>query len=216
MVRKKIIIVGGGFAGLQLIEHLDEDLFDVLLIDKLNHHQFQPLFYQVAASQLEPSSISFPPRKISPKRTYTQIRLAEVLSVDPPSNIINTTIGIFHYDYLILATGCKTNYFGSEDIKKYAYGLKTTYDAIKLRNTILQGFEELLTVDENEKEYLLNIVIVGAGPAGVELAGAFAEIKRNILPKDYPLIDFNKTPSSCQCGNTPSEKSGEKFKSIIV
>jgi NADH dehydrogenase len=191
MVRKKIIIVGGGFAGLQLIEHLDEDLFEVLLIDKLNYHQFQPLFYQVAASQLEPSSISFPLRKIFQKRTYTQIRLAEVVSVEPPSNIINTTIGKFHYDYLVLATGCKTNYFGNEDVKKYAYGLKTTYDAIKLRNTILQSFEELLTVDENEKEYLLNIVIVGAGPTGVELAGAFAEIKKNILPKDYPFIDFN-------------------------
>jgi NADH dehydrogenase len=191
MLRKKIIIIGGGFAGLQLIEHLDEDLFEVLLIDKLNYHQFQPLFYQVAASQLEPSSISFPLRKIFQKRTYTQIRLAEVLSVEPPSNIINTTIGKFHYDYLVLATGCKTNYFGNEDVKKYAYGLKTTYDAIKLRNTILQSFEELLSVDKNEKEYLLNIVIVGAGPTGVELAGAFAEIKKNILPKDYPLIDFN-------------------------
>ena len=182
MVRKKIIIVGGGFAGLQLIEHLDEDLFEVLLIDKLNYHQFQPLFYQVAASQLEPNSISFPLRKIFQKRISTQIRLAEVLSVEPALNIMNTTIGKFHYDYLVLATGCKTNYFGNEDIKKYAYGLKTTVDAIKLRNTILQSFEELLSVDENEKEYLLNIVIVGAGPTGVELAGAFAEIKKSILP----------------------------------
>jgi NADH dehydrogenase len=191
MLRKKIIIVGGGFAGLQLIAHLDEYLFDVLLIDKLNHHQFQPLFYQVATSQLEPSSISFPLRKIFQNRRYTQIRLAEVLSIEPVSNIIDTTIGKFHYDYLVLAPGCKTNYFGNEDIKKYTYGLKTTYDAIKLRNTILQSFEELLTVGENEKEYLLNIVIVGAGPTGVELAGAFAEIKKNILPKDFPLIDFN-------------------------
>ena len=191
MLRKKIIVLGGGFSGLQLIAHLDEGLFDVLLIDKLNHHQFQPLFYQVATSQLEPSSISFPLRKIFQKRTSTQIRLAEVLSVEPASNKIETTVGEFHYDYLVLATGCKTNYFGNENIKKYAYGLKTTYDAIKLRNTILQSFEELLTVRGNEKEYLLNIVIVGAGPTGVELAGAFAEIKRNILPKDFPFIDFN-------------------------
>jgi NADH:ubiquinone reductase (H+-translocating) len=191
MSRKQIIIVGGGFAGIQLIEHLDEDLFDVLLIDKLNYHQFQPLFYQVATSQLEPSSISFPLRKIFQNRTHTQIRLAEVLSVEPAANTIDTTIGKFNYDYLVLATGCKTNFFGNKDLKKYAYGLKTTYDAIKIRNTILQSFEELLTVGENEKEYLLNIVIVGAGPTGVELAGAFAEIKRNILPKDFPLIDFN-------------------------
>jgi NADH dehydrogenase len=191
MIRKKLIIVGGGFAGLQLIAHLDEDLYDVLLIDKLNHHQFQPLFYQVATSQLEPSSISFPLRKIFQNRTHTQIRLAEVLSVEPAVNTIDTTTGKFNYDYLVLATGCKTNFFGNKDLKKYAYGLKTTYDAIKIRNTILQSFEELLTVGENEKEYLLNIVIVGAGPTGVELAGAFAEIKRNILPKDFPLIDFN-------------------------
>ena len=219
MVRKKIIIVGGGFAGLQLIEHLDEDLFDVLLIDKLNYHQFQPLFYQVAASQLEPNSISFPLRKIFQKRISTQIRLAEVLGVEPVSNIIKTTIGIFHYDYLVLATGCKTNYFGNEKIKKYAYGLKTTYDAIKLRNTILQSFEELLTVDEKEKEYLLNIVIVGAGPTGVELAGAFAEIKKNILPKDYPFIDFNNlkiillegSPFTLGTMSNPVRMSAEKY-----
>lgn len=190
MERKKVIIVGGGFAGIQLIEHLDQDLFDVLLIDKLNHHQFQPLFYQVATSQLEPSSISFPFRKIFQERKNTQIRMAEVLSVDPPANTINTTIGSFNYDYLVIATGCKTNFFGKEGLEKNTFSLKTTYDAIKIRNSILQSFEDLLSIDESEKEYLLNIVIVGAGPTGVELAGAFAEIKKNILPKDYPLIDF--------------------------
>jgi NADH dehydrogenase len=190
MDRKKVIIVGGGFAGIQLIEHLDQDLFDVLLIDKLNHHQFQPLFYQVATSQLEPSSISFPFRKIFQYRKNTQIRMAEVLSVDPTANSIITSIGSFNYDYLVLATGCKTNFFGNQHLEKYTFSLKTTYDAIKIRNSILQSFEDLLSIDENEKEYLLNIVIVGAGPTGVELAGAFAEIKRNILPKDYPLIDF--------------------------
>jgi NADH dehydrogenase len=190
MERKKVIIVGGGFAGIQLIEHLDQDLFDVLLIDKLNHHQFQPLFYQVATSQLEPSSISFPFRKILQERKNTQIRMAEVLSVDPPANTINTTIGSFNYDYLVIAAGCKTNFFGKEGLEKNTFSLKTTYDAIKIRNSILQSFEDLLSIDESEKEYLLNIVIVGAGPTGVELAGAFAEIKKNILPKDYPLIDF--------------------------
>ncbi len=190
MERKKVIIAGGGFAGLPLIEHLDQDLFDVLLIDKLNHHQFQPLFYQVATSQLEPSSISFPFRKIFQHRKNIQIRMAEVLSVDPTANSIITSIGSFNYDYLVLATGCKTNFFGNQHLEKYTFSLKTTYDAIKIRNSILQSFEDLLSIDENEKEYLLNIVIVGAGPTGVELAGAFAEIKRNILPKDYPLIDF--------------------------
>jgi NADH:ubiquinone reductase (H+-translocating) len=190
MERKKVIIVGGGFAGIQLINHLDLNLFDVLLIDKLNHHQFQPLFYQVATSQLEPSSISFPFRKIFQQRKNTQIRMAEVLSVDPAKNTINTTIGNFSYDFLVLATGCKTNFFGNEQLGKYTFSLKTTYDAIKIRNSILQSFEDLLSIKESEKEYLLNIVIVGAGPTGVELAGSFAEIKRHILPKDYPLIDF--------------------------
>lgn len=190
MKRKKIIIVGGGFAGIQFIDHLDQNLFDVLLIDKVNHHQFQPLFYQVATSQIEPSSISFPLRKIFQKRKNTQIRMTEVLSIEPNVNSISTTIGRFNYDYLVIASGCKTNFFGNKNIEKYAYGLKTTYDAIKIRNRILQNFEDLLSVDESEKEYLLNIVIVGAGPTGVELAGAYAEIKKNILPKDFPLIDF--------------------------
>ncbi len=191
MERKKIVIIGGGFAGLQLIHNLSDELFDVLLIDKLNHHQFQPLFYQVATSQLEPSSISFPLRKIFQKRKNTQIRMAEVLNVNPAINTIHTTVGDFSYDYLVIATGCKTNFFGNGHLEKYTYALKTTYDAIKIRNSILQNFEDILSVDEGEKQYLLNIVIVGGGPTGVELAGSFAEIKRNILPKDYPLIDFS-------------------------
>lgn len=191
MERKKIIVIGGGFAGIQLIRKLDTDLFDVLLIDKLNHHQFQPLFYQVATSQLEPSSISFPLRKIFHGRKNTQIRMAKVLRIDPTSNKVITSIGDFTYDYLAIATGCKTNFYGNESLMKHAYGLKSTYDAIKIRNAILENFEQLLSVDESEKEYLLNIVIVGAGPTGVELAGSFAEIKKTILPKDFPLIDFN-------------------------
>lgn len=191
MDRKKVIIVGGGFAGIQFVEHLDQRLFDVLLIDKLNHHQFQPLFYQVATSQLEPSSISFPFRKMFQKRKNLQIRMAEVLRIEPEQNMLITTIGNYPYDYLVIATGCKTNYFGNKETEKHTLALKTTYDAIKIRNTILQSFEDLLSVSESEKEYLLNIVIVGAGPTGVELSGAFAEIKKNILPKDFPLINFD-------------------------
>jgi len=190
MERKKVIVVGGGFAGIQLVEHLDEKFFEVLLIDKLNHHQFQPLFYQVATSQLEPSSISFPFRKIFQHRQNMQIRMAEVLRVNPGSKTIETTIGKFGYDYLVIATGCKTNFYGNKLLEENSYSLKTTYDAIKVRNSVLLDFEELLSADATEREYLLNIVIVGAGPTGVELAGAFAEIKRNILPKDYPMYDF--------------------------
>ncbi|HOY96445.1 MAG TPA: NAD(P)/FAD-dependent oxidoreductase [Catalimonadaceae bacterium] len=187
---KNVIVIGGGFAGLRFIETLDDKKFSVLLIDKLNHHQFQPLFYQVATSQLEPSSISFPLRKVLQNRKNLQIRMADVEAVDPKLKTIQTSIGPFPYDYLVIATGCSTNFFGNADLEKHAFGLKSTYDAITIRNTILQSFEDFLTVDDSEKEHLLNLVIAGAGPTGVELAGAFAEIKRNILPKDFPNIDF--------------------------
>lgn len=192
VTKKRIIIVGGGFAGIQFVRNLDEKLFDVLLIDKINYHQFQPLFYQVATSQIEPSSISFPLRNIFKNKKNIQIRLAEVLGVDTANNTINTTIGDYKYDYLIIAIGCKTNFFGNNDISKYSFTLKTTYDAITIRNHILLTFEKIISATENEKESLLNLVIVGAGATGVELAGAFAEIKKDVLPKDYNGIDFSK------------------------
>lgn len=192
IIKKKIIVIGGGFAGIQLVRKLDETLFDVLLIDSINHHQFQPLFYQVATSQIEPSSISFPFRHIFKYKHNVQIRLAEVFSVDTINNKINTGIGDFEYDYLVIAIGCKTNFFGNNEIKKNSLTLKSTYDAIIIRNHILLTFEKIISANNEEKESLLNLVIVGAGPTGVELAGAFAEIKKNILPKDYPGIDFSK------------------------
>jgi len=191
IIKKKIIVIGGGFAGIQLIRQLDENLFDVLLIDKLNHHQFQPLFYQVATSQIEPSSISFPLRKIFRNKRNVQIRMAEVASVDRDKHIITTNIGNFEYDYLVIATGCKTNFFGNQEIEEHSLVLKTTYDAIKIRNHILRTFEQIVSVSDQEKEKFLHLVIVGAGPTGVELAGAFAEIRKNILPKDFPGIDFS-------------------------
>ena len=190
--KKKIIIAGGGFAGIQLVKKLDTDIFDILLIDKINHHQFQPLFYQVATSQIEPSSISFPLRYVFKRKKNVDIRLAEILSINSNHKKINTSIGAFTYDYLVLCIGCKTNFFGNNDIEKYAFTLKTTYDAITIRNHILTTFEKIISANEEEKESLLNLVIVGAGPTGVELAGAFAEIKKNILPKDYPRIDFSR------------------------
>jgi NADH:ubiquinone reductase (H+-translocating) len=190
--KKKIIVVGGGFAGIQLARRLDERLFDVLLIDKVNHHQFQPLFYQVATSQLEPSSISFPLRHVFRNKKTIQIRLAKVLKVDTEANEIITNIGKFGYDFLVMAMGCKTNYYGNVQISKQALPLKSTYDAISIRNHMLQTFEKIISAPEEEKEALLNFVIVGAGPTGVELAGAFAEIKKNVLPKDYHRIDFSQ------------------------
>jgi NADH:ubiquinone reductase (H+-translocating) len=190
--KPKIVVIGGGFAGLQFIQNIKKDAFDILLIDKLNHHQFQPLFYQVATSQIEPSSISFPFRKIFQDRKDVRIRMTKVERIDEKQNLVQTEIGAFEYDFLIIATGCKTNYFGNKNIKKYTYGLKSTYQAITIRNSILENFEKLLYVDESEKEALYNIVVVGGGPTGVELAGAFAEIKRDILPKDFFRIDFTK------------------------
>lgn len=192
MMKKRIIVIGGGFAGIQLVDKLDAGFFDVLLIDKLNHHQFQPLFYQVATSQIEPSSISFPLRNIFKKRKNVQIRFTEVLRIESSEKKIITGIGVFDYDYLIIAIGCKTNFFGNKNLESHTLTLKSTYDAINIRNHILEIFEKIISATEVEKIGLLNLVIVGAGPTGVELSGAFAEIKKHILPKDYPGIDFSK------------------------
>lgn len=217
--KPKIIVIGGGFAGLQFIQNVRKDEFDILLIDKLNHHQFQPLFYQVATSQVEPSSISFPFRKIFQNRRDVMIRLTNVESIDAKMNTIQTEIGEFKYDYLVIATGCKTNFFGNQNIEKFAYSLKSTYQAIHIRNRILENFEKLLYVAEEEKEALFNIVVVGGGPTGVELAGAFAEIKRDILPKDFFRIDFTKmnvillegSPHTLNNMSDMSQKASEKY-----
>lgn len=190
--KETIIVVGGGFAGVEFIKTLDEKLFDIILIDKINYHQFQPLFYQVATSQLEPSSISFPLRYIFKNKANVKIRLATVLSIDKEKNSINTSIGEFPYDYLVIAIGCTTNFFGNESIKQNALTLKSTLDAINLRNHILQRFENITSANEEVNQSLYNFVIVGAGPTGVELAGAFAEIKKDVLPKDYRGIDFSR------------------------
>ncbi len=191
-MKKKVIIIGGGFAGIEVTKKLNKKLFEITLIDKLNHHQFQPLFYQVATSQIEPSSISFPFRYIFKANKDIQIRLAEVLEIRPPEKEISTSIGVFNYDILILAMGCKTNFFNNQSIEKNSFTLKSTYDAISIRNQILSVFEKVLSAKEEELTKLFNVVIAGAGPTGVELAGAFAEIKRYVLPKDYPGIDFAK------------------------
>ncbi|MDP2176631.1 MAG: NAD(P)/FAD-dependent oxidoreductase [Bacteroidota bacterium] len=190
--KKNILIIGGGFAGMQLSRHLDESFFNITLLDKINHHQFQPLFYQVATSQIEPSSISFPFRNAFKNKNHIQIRMAEVSEIDHQKQSVQTNIGEFKYDYLVIAIGCKTNFFGNSSIQKHAFTLKSTYDAIEIRNHILLTFERIISSCGAEREALLNLVIVGAGPTGVELAGAFAEIKQNILPNDYHGIDFSE------------------------
>jgi NADH dehydrogenase len=191
-MKKKVVIVGAGFAGIQLARNLNESLFDVMIIDKLNHHQFQPLFYQVATSQIEPSSISFPIRFIFRKKKNVQVRIAEVQTIRPENNTIETSIGEFNYDYLIIAIGCTTNFFGNSNLAQHAFTLKSTYEAIEIRNHILDVFERIVTATDTERELLMNLCIVGGGPTGVELAGSFAEMKTNILPNDYPGIDFSR------------------------
>src|SRR5690554_3927897 len=189
-MKKKIVVVGCGFGGLQFVNHLKKDQFDIIIIDKVNHHQFPPLFYQVAASQIEPSTVSFPIRKIFQKRRDVRIRLASVLSINEKENYLDTTIGKFSYDYLVISTGTSTNFYGNKKLEDNALGLKSTYQSINVRNEILHNFEELLYA--KDKEGLYNLVIVGGGATGVELAGAFAEMTREILPKDYPNINKEK------------------------
>lgn len=191
---KRVIIVGAGFAGLQLAQDLiNNKNYEVYLIDKHNYHQFQPLMYQVATARLEPASISFPLRKVFQKAKNVRIRIADVTRIHFDNKRVSTTIGDFDYDHLVIAIGCTTNYFGNENLKNFAYPMKSIPEAIQLRNRILQTFEDALNTNDPEKlQALLNFVIVGGGPTGVELAGALSEMKRYILPRDYPDKDFSK------------------------
>jgi NADH:ubiquinone reductase (H+-translocating) len=190
---KRVVILGGGFAGLQLAKKLSGKAYQVVLLDKNNYHQFQPLFYQVATSALEPSAISFPLRKIFHHSKNVTFRMAEVESVDPGQNRVFTQMGFVDYDYLVLAMGADTNYFGLENIKQKSTPMKSVSEALYIRNRIIANYEKAInTQDENEKRALMNIVIVGGGPTGVELAGAMAELRNRILPKDYPELDFHQ------------------------
>lgn len=182
----RIVIVGAGFAGLMLTRKLLKASYQIVLVDKNNYHQFQPLFYQVAMAGLEPSTISFPLRRLLRSNPNVFIRIAEVLRVDFNKNVITTDIGDLQYDYLVLANGAKTNFFGKKNIEQIALTLKSLSEALLVRNTILDHYESALIESDNVKRQgYVDIVIIGGGPAGVELAGSLAEMKKYILPKDY-------------------------------
>lgn len=191
-MREKIVIIGGGFAGLQLAKHLNnQGKYKVMVIDKMNHHMFQPLFYQVATGRIEPSNISFPFRKIFQKSKNIQFRMTEVKKIIPSENKVIGEIGVFTYDKLVIATGCKTNFFGNQKMQELALGMKNTQEAITIRNRILLTFEKMIIERKSSDDGNWNLVIVGSGPTGVELAGAFSEMKTNILPRDYPRMNFS-------------------------
>ncbi|UII28482.1 NAD(P)/FAD-dependent oxidoreductase [Fulvivirga maritima] len=189
----RLIVIGGGFAGVKLIKKLSKQPLQIVLFDRNNYHTFQPLLYQVATAGLEPDSIADPLRKQLEPVSNFFFRMAEVYTIHYKEKYITTEIGNMSYDYLVIATGSKTNYFGNESIMSHAFPLKQIPQALDLRSHILQNFEEAnITTDENKLEAMMNLTIVGGGPTGVEVAGALGELKKNILPSDYPELDFDK------------------------
>lgn len=187
---KHLVIIGGGFAGVELVKKLNGKPIRVTLIDKNNYHTFQPLLYQVASGGLGPDAIAYPLRKLISKFPNIAFRMAEVMRIDDATQEVVTTIGNFHYDYLCIATGSETNYFGNKTLEKFGMPLKSITDALDLRSNILQEFERSLSkLEAGNVDRLLNFVVVGGGPTGVETAGALAEIKKNVLPADYTELE---------------------------
>lgn len=192
--KKRLVIIGGGFAGLELAKKISKKHYQVVLIDKNNYYQFQPLFYQVATGGLEPSSISYPHRKGFQREKNVHFRMCIAENVDAANKTVKTDIGDITYDYLAISTGCGTNYFGNDkQLKESTYALKSVSESLLMRNRILLSFEQALSAQtEEELKEILTFVIVGGGATGVELAGALADMRKTILPKDYPEIDFSK------------------------
>jgi NADH:quinone reductase (non-electrogenic) len=191
--QKRIVIVGAGFAGLNLANKLSNSGYQIVLIDKNNYHQFQPLFYQVAMAGLEPSSIAFPLRKLFQYKKNVTIRITEVEKVDAEQKILFTQLGEIKYDYLVIAFGVDTNFYGNKNLEEKTIPMKTVGEALYLRNAILTDYEKAITTpDYEERQGLIDIVIVGGGPTGVEVAGALAEMKKFILPKDYTELNCDE------------------------
>ncbi|RAI94893.1 NAD(P)/FAD-dependent oxidoreductase [Algoriphagus yeomjeoni] len=188
----KVVIVGAGFAGLKLAMKLRKKRFQVILLDKHNYHQFQPLFYQVATAGLEPSAISFPLRKVFHGSNNVTFRMAQVDYFDPKIKRIYTDVGYIDYTYLVLAMGAETNYFGNKNIEETSSPMKTVSEALYIRNKIISNYERAINIERSEdRKSLMNVVIVGGGPTGVELAGAMADLRNNVFPKDYPELNFH-------------------------
>ena len=218
----RVVIVGGGFAGLAMAKGLEKQEIQVVLIDKHNYHTFQPLLYQVATGGLEPDSIAFPLRKRFNDIDNFHFRLAEVTNIDSEQNTIETSIGDLEYDELVIATGSTTNFFGNKNIKKNAMEMKTVPQALNIRSLVFENFEEaLLESDLEKRKALMNFVIVGGGATGVELAGALAEMKKGVLPKDYPGLDIrqmkiNLIQSSGCLLKGMSAKASEKAEEFLI
>ena len=220
--KKRVVIIGGGFAGLSIAKKLRNKNLQVVLIDKHNYHTFQPLLYQVATGGLEAGSIAYPIRKVIQEYKDFYFRLTSVKEIDTQNQKVISEIGDLNYDYLIIATGSKTNYFGNKEIERNSMSMKTIPQSLNIRSLILENFEQaVLTTDQADKDALINFVLVGGGPTGVELAGALAEMKKAILQKDYPDLDINKMQINLiQSGdrilNTMSEKSSSDADKFLV
>lgn len=220
--KKRVVIIGGGFAGLSIAKKLRNKNLQVVLLDKHNYHTFQPLLYQVATGGLEAGSIAYPIRKVIQEYKDFYFRLTSVKEIDTQNQKVISEIGDLNYDYLVIATGSKTNYFGNKEIERNSMSMKTIPQSLNIRSLILENFEQaVLTTNEADKNALINFVLVGAGPTGVELAGALAEMKRAILQKDYPDLDISKMEINLiQSGdrvlNTMSEKSSAAAEKFLV
>ena len=191
--QQRVVIVGAGFGGLEAAKKLRKSDFQVVLIDKNNYHQFQPLFYQVAMAGLEPSSISFPLRKVFQKNDNVFIRYSNIERIDHRQKRIYAELGYLNYDVLILATGATTNYYGNKEFEKNTYPMKSISEALHIRNALLSDFEEAVSTRDYEKrQELIDVVVVGGGATGVEVAGSLAEMKKYILPKDYRELEYGE------------------------
>lgn len=218
---KRVVIIGGGFAGIELAKSLSKDIFEVYLIDKNNYHTFQPLLYQVATSALEAEAIAYPIRKLFKGKKNLYFRLGEVSNVDTNENFVELGKERLSYDYLVVATGAVTNFFGNEGLSLSAMSMKSAIEALDLRSLVLQSFERALANNNPRKRQgLMNFVIAGAGPTGVELAGALGELKQKVLPEDYPELDLNLmniylVQSGSRVLPMLSEKSSERAKKYL-